>query len=117
MERKYNKYERITKELYQRKKTYFDNRGLGVGDLNPTYNTYNPHFHVILAVNKTYFTDTKQYVSQDRWLELWREATGDASITQVSVKKVKANNQKEIMDLAKYGAKDEDYMGYRQQNR
>lgn len=106
----YDKHETITKELYNKKKNYYDNRGLSVGDPNPTYNTYNPHFHVIIAVNKTYFTDTKQYINQDRWLDLWREATGDNTIMQVNVKKIRANNKKEVAELAKYGAKDADYL-------
>ena len=44
------------------------------------------------------------------WLELWQEATGDSSITQVDVRKSKANNLKEVYELAKYSAKDSDYL-------
>ena len=75
-----------------------------------SYDTYHPHFHVVIAVNKTYFTDTKQYINQQRWLKLWQEATGDSSITQVDVRKSKANNLKEVYELAKYSAKDSDYL-------
>ncbi|MFR5348345.1 protein rep [Romboutsia timonensis] len=75
-----------------------------------SYNTYHPHFHVVLAVNKTYFTDTKQYIKQDRWLNLWRESTGDFTITQVDIRKAKINNYKEVYELAKYSAKDTDYL-------
>lgn len=106
----YDKFKIITKELYEKKKSYFDKRGLQVGDPNPTYNTYNPHFHIIIAVSKSYFTQTSQYINQERWLKLWQEATGDNSITQVNVKKVKANDKKEVSELAKYGAKDADYL-------
>ena len=106
----YDKHERITEKLYEKKTNYFDKRNLSVGDKNPTYDTYNPHFHIVIAVNKTYFTDKDYYLSQDRWLNLWRESTGDRSITQVSVKKVRANDRKEVSELAKYGAKDADYL-------
>jgi plasmid rolling circle replication initiator protein Rep len=106
----YDKCEFISKTLYKKKKDYFDRRGLTIGDLNPTYNTYNPHFHVIIAVNETYFTATDQYINQDKWLKLWQEATGDTTITQVNVKKIKNNNNKEILEIAKYGAKDIDYL-------
>ncbi|MEW9940006.1 protein rep, partial [Clostridium butyricum] len=41
-----------------------------------SYDTYHPHFHVVLAVNRSYFTDKKYYINHDRWLNLWREATG-----------------------------------------
>lgn len=75
-----------------------------------SYDTYHPHFHVVIAVNKTYFTDKDYYINQQRWLELWREATGDSSITQVDVRKSKANNLKEVYELAKYSAKDSDYL-------
>jgi plasmid rolling circle replication initiator protein Rep len=75
-----------------------------------SYDTYHPHFHVVLAVNKSYFTDKTYYINHDRWLNLWREATGDFSITQVDVRKAKANDYKEVYELAKYSAKDTDYL-------
>lgn len=106
----YQKEKLITKELWQKKKAYYQKRCLEIGDLEPNYDTYNPHFHVVLAVSKSYFTQTSQYIKQDRWLKLWQEATGDFSITQVDVKKAKINNRKEIYELAKYSAKDSDYL-------
>ena len=75
-----------------------------------SYDTYHPHFHVVIAVNKTYFKKSDLYINRDRWLELWQEATGDSSITQVDVRKSKANNLKEVYELAKYSAKDSDYL-------
>ena len=50
------------------------------------------------------------YISRERWLELWQLSTGDKSITQVDVRKAKANNHKEVYELAKYSAKDSDYL-------
>ena len=78
--------------------------------LSKSYDTYHPHFHVVIAVNKTYFKKSDLYITQQRWLELWQEATGDRSITQVDVRKSKANNLKEVYELAKYSAKDSDYL-------
>lgn len=75
-----------------------------------SYDTYHPHFHVVLAINKSYFTDKNYYINHDRWLNLWREATGDYSITQVDVRKAKINDYKEVYELAKYSAKDTDYL-------
>ena len=106
----YQKEKYITKEFWKRKKDYYKKRGLAIGDLEPNYDTYNPHFHCVIAVNKSYFTDTKQYISHERWLELWQLSTGDKSITQVDVKKARANNLKEVYELAKYSAKDSDYL-------
>ena len=75
-----------------------------------SYDTYHPHFHVVIAVNKTYFKKSDLYINQQRWLELWQEATGDSSITQVDIRKSRANNLKEVYELAKYSAKDSDYL-------
>ena len=75
-----------------------------------SYDTYHPHFHVVIAVNKTYFKKSDLYINQQRWLELWQEATGDSSIIQVDVRKSRANNLKEVYELAKYSAKDSDYL-------
>ncbi|MBC8676852.1 protein rep [Staphylococcus pseudintermedius] len=85
-----------------------------VRKLEITYNAkrddYNPHFHVLIAVNKSYFTDKRYYINQKKWLELWRSATKDESITQVHVQKIKQNNNKELYELAKYSSKDSDYL-------
>lgn len=105
----YQKEQYITKELWEKKKNYYKNKGLGIGDLEPNYDTYNPHFHVVIAVDKSYF-NSRNYINHDRWLELWQGATGNSSITQVDVRKSKANNLKEVYELAKYSAKDSDYL-------
>lgn len=62
---------------------------------------YHPHFHVLIAVNKSYFSD-KTYLSQAEWLRLWREAMRDETIMNLHVCKATmgANNE-----LAKYVAK------------
>ena len=100
----------ITKALWKKKKDYYIRLGLKIGDLEPNYDTYNPHFHIVLAVSKSYFTQAKQYISQERWLELWRKSMRDERITQVDVRKAKINNYKEVYELSKYSAKDTDYL-------
>ncbi|WP_349393575.1 protein rep, partial [Clostridium perfringens] len=74
----YQKEKYITKELWTRKKDYYKKRGLSIGDLEPNYDTYNPHFHIVITVNKSYFTNktSKIYISRERWLELWQLSTG-----------------------------------------
>src|SRR5699024_10358920 len=53
----------------------------------------------------------KQYIKRDRWLELWQKSTKNNLITQVDVRKVKAtDNKKEVSEIAKYSAKDSDYL-------
>ena len=64
----------------------------------------------MIAVNKSYFKDTKAYISQKEWLEMWRDVTGNSEITQVHIQKVKQNNNKELYEMAKYSGKDNDYL-------
>jgi plasmid rolling circle replication initiator protein Rep len=106
----YSKDEFITKELYEKKKQYFDIRNLKIGDENPVYNTYNPHFHCVIAVDKGYFKKKDLYIKHEEWLKLWRESTKDFSITQVDVRKASLENPKQVYELAKYSAKDSDYL-------
>lgn len=97
----------ITPNLYKRKQEYFNRRGLKEGDLNPQYNTYNPHFHVVLAVNKSYFT-SRDYINRDKWLEMWQDCMNDETITQVDVRKVRGSKDaqtKAVLEVAKYSAK------------
>lgn len=60
--------------------------------LEITYNqkadTYHPHFHVIIAVPKSYGKG-ECYIKRDEWLHLWRRAYRDESITQVDVRLVR----------------------------
>ena len=76
--------------------------------LEITYNadqqTYHPHFHVLFVVNKSYFT-SRYYVKQAKWLELWREVTGDERITQVDVRRLKNSADKGAAEVAAYTAK------------
>lgn len=103
----YNKERFITKEMYRNAKAYYENRGLSVGDNNPNYDTYHPHFHVIMAVNKSYFR-SRDYIKQELWLDMWRECMDDMSITQVDIRKVRSSEKSEngaILEVAKYSAK------------
>ncbi|EHU5020469.1 protein rep [Enterococcus faecalis] len=82
--------------------------------LEITYNEerddYHPHFHVLIAVNKSYFTDKNYYISRDRWLELWQQVTKNPLITQVDVRKVKNGRNDKVYEIAKYSAKDSEYL-------
>ena len=99
----------ITEKAYKRKKDYCDMRGLKVGDPNPTYNTYNPHIHAIIAVNKSYFNMPSEYISKEEWLKMWQGCMNDKSITQVDAKKVRdSGNTNAVLEIAKYSAKGSD---------
>ena len=49
---------------------------------------YHPHLHATLVVPSRYFTGDI-YIKRDRWLQLWREATGMPEITQVDIRTIK----------------------------
>lgn len=107
-------YEAFTK-LFKNKKVKAISKGY-IRKLEMTYNaetdTYHPHYHVLIAVNKSYFTDKDYYISQKEWLKMWRKAKRDDSITQVDVRKFKSKDDifKSVLELSKYIAKDSDYM-------
>lgn len=106
-------YNNSFRKLIKRKKVDSVIKGY-VRKLEITYNKkrddYNPHFHVLIAVNKSYFTDKRYYISQQEWLDLWRDVTGISEITQVRVQKIRQNNNKEIYEMAKYSGKDSNYL-------
>ena len=113
----YNKEETITYDMWHGLKgkkpmgEYYERKGLRIGDDNPNYDTYHVHYHVIFAVNKSYFT-SKNYIKHEEWLRLWREAMDDESITQVDIRRIKRGQDKngDINEIAKYAAKDSDYL-------
>lgn len=98
----------VTEELYKRKKNYYDRRSLNVGDPNPTYNSYHPHLHILVAVDKSYF-DSRDFISKAEWLAMWRECMEDDSITQIDAKKVSVTSKSNaVLEIAKYSAKGSD---------
>lgn len=71
---------------------------------NEERNDYHPHFHLVVAVNKSYFT-SRDYMSKRRLLELWQRATRNPNITQVDIKPCRMDTVKQVMELATYSAK------------
>lgn len=79
---------------------------------NHERNDFHPHIHMLIAVENDYFQNSKLYVKQDRWLEIWQKCKRDDSITQVHIKKA---NEESFRELAKYEAKDLEYLNYSQE--
>ena len=75
---------------------------------NPNRNDFHPHIHMLIAVDENYFT-RENYVKQETWLEIWKKCKKDDSITQVHIKKA---NEESFRELAKYEAKDLEYLNY-----
>ena len=118
------KYSKAFDNMLKRKKYKAIDKGF-IRKLEITYNkktdTYHPHYHVIIAVNKSYFKDKDLYIKRDTWLKDWQHAMKDDSITQVDIRKVynkstadsdltKSSIQTGILEVAKYTAKSGDYL-------
>jgi plasmid rolling circle replication initiator protein Rep len=52
---------------------------------------YHPHFHILLAVPSIALT--RNYIKQERWLELWREATRQPEIMAVDIRRVRPSKK------------------------
>lgn len=106
------RYNKAFSKLLKRKEVSKIAKGT-VRKLEVTYNKerddYHPHLHVMIAVNKSYFKK-KDYISKKKWLELWQEVMEDTSITQVDIRRMNTEDTSSICEIAKYGAKDADYM-------
>lgn len=77
---------------------------------NENTDTYHPHYHLLICVKNSYFK-SRDYISRKRWLELWKKAKKDESITQLDVRKLNDKNLfKSILELSKYVAKSADYL-------
>ncbi|MCD3304144.1 protein rep, partial [Clostridium botulinum] len=78
------------------------------------FDTYHPHFHCVLMVNKSYFTDKDYYISQKKWSELWKSCLKVDYTPIVHAKAFKVGNKskvsKSVSEAAKYTVKDNDYL-------
>lgn len=84
-----------------------------------SYNTYHPHYHIILVVRKDYFTSSA-YITRDEYLSMWQLAMNDYTISQVDVRKVVPKKDKKqrgvisvagaVAEVAKYTLKPSDYL-------
>lgn len=80
-----------------------------VDPFSPSYDTFHPHFHTLLAVRKGYFTSQK-YLKKDDWADLWRQSLKADYEPVVDVRRVKGTNSRAVAEAAKYTVKDADYI-------
>lgn len=76
---------------------------------NPERGDYHPHIHAVLCVRPSYYK-SRYYIPHARWLDLWREAMRDPSITQVNIKRTYGTPEQAAAEIAKYTAKPSDYL-------
>ncbi len=74
-----------------------------------SYDTYHPHFHVILVINNTYFNDSKYYISQKEWTKIWKDSMKLKYSPIVYIQKYKGFGSG-VAEVAKYTVKDNDYL-------
>lgn len=75
--------------------------------LSSSYDTFHPHFHCLLAVNKSYFKK-QDYLTQEAWVELWQQSLKVDYKPVVDVRKVKGSHSKAVAEAAKYAVKSSD---------
>ncbi|NHN35549.1 protein rep [Paenibacillus agricola] len=91
----------ITGDMYEKGKNYYDGLMLEVGDINPNFNTYHPHFHVIMAVPSSYFK-SKKYRKTEEWVQMWRKAMKADYDPVVHVETVKMKRDKAMEEKILY---------------
>lgn len=78
-----------------------------------SYDTYHPHIHMILAVDKKYFKG-RSYIKHEKFRQLWKESLGIDYEPMVNIKRFKASNQKEIekslAETSKYTVEKDDFL-------
>lgn len=66
-------YDRFLKHRRVKRSWLGKVRGLEM-KFNPKNNTFNPHIHILVAVDKDYFTNADKYISHTMLVEYWRES-------------------------------------------
>lgn len=105
-----DRFNKAFSKLFRRERIMKSVKGY-IRKLEMTYNKerddYNPHFHVLLVVDKNYFKRKELYIKQAEWLSMWREVTDLPEITQVHIQKVELIREgNAVAEVAKYSAKD-----------
>lgn len=96
----------ITEKMYLLASKYYDKRGLKVGDENPNFDMFHPHFHVLFCVNKSYFS--KGYVKHDIWVDIWQRCLQVDYSPSVYIEACKSADAKVVAEVSKYAVKDTD---------
>lgn len=79
-----------------------------------SYDTYHPHLHLLVAVNKSYFT-SRDYISRDKLRRLWADCLriDDEEYRkwlQVEIQACKDTDAKAVAECSKYASKAKDYL-------
>jgi len=107
LEVEYDGDEKITQTRYNKAKEYYDRNGIKVGDKNLNCNTFHPHFHAIMLVEKSYFKG-KDYKRTEEWVQLWRKAAklDYDPVCHIQRTRTTKGKREEVAEVAKYTYKD-----------
>lgn len=72
-------------------------------------NTFHPHIHAILMVEKGYFK-SKDYIDTCGWIRLWRKALRLNYDPVCDIRKIRNSKRKSLKEISKYTVKDIDYI-------
>ena len=74
---------------------------------NDKTNTFHPHFHAIMLVEKSYFKG-KDYMKTEDWVKLWRKSARLDYDPVCDIRRTRSSNgkRKEVAEVAKYTYKD-----------
>ena len=77
---------------------------------NQTSNTYHPHIHVLLMVDKESYFKEGEYISQSEWAQFWKESARLNYIPTTDIRKVHQRGkngtiERAILETAKYPVK------------
>jgi len=78
---------------------------------NEKTNSWHPHIHTILLVEQDYFRkDNKEYVTTEKWSNLWKCAMKLDYNPIVDVRRAYNSKRKQVAEVAKYTSKSTDYL-------
>ena len=81
--------------------------------MSAAYDTYHPHFHVLLAFRKSYFT-SRYYLPQAEWARLWRESLRCDYDPIVDIRKCRPDSTGSLAaataEVTKYSTKSGDFI-------
>ena len=85
---------------------YYKKLGLDVGGLNPNFDMFHPHLHIIFAVPSNYF-GSSDYLHQSELAELWSDAVGLGYTPMVDIRACKEKYYKAIAEVVKLNSLDD----------
>lgn len=76
---------------------------------SPSYDTYHPHFHYILCVPRSYFTDSTLYLDTYEWRQMWERSLRLDYTTQYKLEAIRAWDDQaligQVCEISKYQLK------------